>query len=181
MLNDMRARAFYFAFQKSKLQSTWHVARDMQAVLPCPRFVDNPNQNFYMRYKSLFMKKRVVILILTSFMRSCSQLNTYHMGIYTGETSSMTSALWSEYEGTRQVDEMLSSVHHFIETKVPDNVQHLVHWSDNCTSQNKCWNLLFFCAWEVARKRFESVELRFLVKGSSSRSSNSRFAHHSIE
>lgn len=50
VLNDMRARAFYFSFQKRRLQSTWHVARDMQAVLPCPRFVDNPNQNFYMRY-----------------------------------------------------------------------------------------------------------------------------------
>lgn len=89
------------------------------------------------------------------------------MGIFVGETSTMASALWSEFEGTRQVDEMLSSVHHFIETQVPQNIQHFVHWSDNCTSQNKCWNLLFFCAWEVARKRFESVELRFLVKGSS--------------
>jgi hypothetical protein len=96
-----------------------------------------------------------------------SQLNVHNMGIYVAEQKKMLVYLWSEYEAKRGSSEMASVFWEFVQ-RIPEGIRELVHWSDNCTSQNKHWNYFFEMCYLVLLGKLDRIELRFLKKGTTS-------------
>lgn len=113
----------------------------MQKQLPFPRLLPQPTEQY--RAKQLYLN---------------------NFGVYLASKSKMNCFTWSEYDGTKQSDEICSTLWKIFDD-LSDPELHFQSWSDNCVSQNQCWMVLFFHAWLVLGNHCKTSTLYFFLKG----------------
>lgn len=73
--------------------------------------------------------------------------------------------MWSEEVAGRGADDIISCLKQYITTSVPDNVRHLIVYSDSCFGQNKNLSVVSFWMYLTQSGRFDVVEHKYLVPG----------------
>ena len=96
------------------------LVRDFQKELQIPKFQLQP--------EDLYCKRKLYL---------------HNMGIYCCNTKEMRCLLWSEYDGDKRQDDVISALWNYYKPQLSPN-QHLISWSDNCVSQNTARRILFF-------------------------------------
>ena len=74
---------------------------------------------------------------------------------------------WTEIEGRRGCEEVLSSLHTFLDSSHLAAKGHLTAWSDSCAGQNK--NFLIVCCWQllILQQQFSVIDNKFPEPGHS--------------
>ena len=86
----------------------------------------------------------------------------HNMGIYS-KNQEMLCYLWSEYDGDKKTDVILSLMwEHY--SKLPEGIRVVVDWTDNCAYQNKSWQLFFMCAYLMCVKGYEIHDITYREK-----------------
>lgn len=88
-------------------------------------------------------------------------------------------SLWHEGIAGRKKEDSISCYHSFLLHH--RNADTVTIWTDNCTSQNKCWALFCFMVYMVNSKEIaaESLTMKFLERGHTFMSADS--FHHQVE
>jgi hypothetical protein len=120
------------------------LVRDFQAEQPVPSLVEEHEEFYYQR---------------TLWVHNC--------GIYYANIERMCNYMWSEYEAKRTTPEIVSVLWKFFDDIDVSNEEAdtLIVWTDNCTYQNKCWLVLHFFGFLIVRGYFQTIKLRYLLKG----------------
>ncbi|CAG5057377.1 unnamed protein product [Parnassius apollo] len=72
----------------------------------------------------------------------------------------------TEHCGARGSQEIMSSLHYFLEDIVPDTVNTLCFFSDCCSGQNRNWDVLHFMMFLVNKSPYlETITMHYLVSG----------------
>ncbi|CAK1586739.1 unnamed protein product [Parnassius mnemosyne] len=136
ILNDCKSKV---KTEESLLVATF----DLERTLPLPYL--NTGEVYYLR-----------------------QLQMLNFGIhaYTKEGEKVLMNMWPEHCGARGSQEIMSSLHYFLEDSVPDTVKSLCFFSDCCSGQNRNWNVLHFMMFLVNKSPYlESITMHYLVSG----------------
>jgi len=89
----------------------------------------------------------------------------YQFGIVDEELDKHTHFIYSEAASGKGSDEVASMVLNYLEKFPSRKSSELILWADNCGGQNKNSTLIHTCMYLVESKSFESVQLKFQIKG----------------
>ena len=92
-----------------------------------------------------------------------SQLWLYNVGIHVcfSELNNRYMHTWTEDQGGRGCEEVISSILVLLENEEFQNVRKLIAWSDSCAGQNKNFHVLALWQFLIASGRLEKVEQKF--------------------
>jgi len=94
-----------------------------------------------------------------------SLLKAYQFGVVDEEVDFHTQYIYSEYISGKGADEVASMLLHYLVNEMKRKSPHLILWADNCPGQNKNSTLYQFLSGLVETNMFDTVELKFQVKG----------------
>lgn len=146
-VHKRRAKLFYTKMQECLLKAkenddTEVLCFDFKQNIPCP----------HMCTSDVFYKR---------------QLWLYCMSIYSGKKSKSIMYTWTENTAKRGCNEVLSVLHHYINTFLPSSVKKLYIFTDGCRGQNHNQNMLKFWQALVLNARFENIQHFFPQRGHS--------------
>ena len=95
------------------------------------------------------------------------QLWLYIFGITSGKTGKCTIYAWTESEGKRGSNEVITCVNHYIENHIDPSVKNLFVFTDGCKGQNNNYGVLHYWQTLVLKGRFERIEHRLPIRGHS--------------
>ncbi|KAK7603319.1 hypothetical protein V9T40_003318 [Parthenolecanium corni] len=94
------------------------------------------------------------------------QLSVFNLCLHAGDTRQGHMFVWHEGTAGRGGNEIGSCLFKFLLSRVIAK-RHVEVWCDNCCGQNKNQMLLLVLMYMIATKRYDSIELHFLVSGHS--------------
>ena len=119
------------------------LAMDLQQTLPTPRLTTNV---------ACYKRK----------------MWTYNFGVHNlKEPSQANLYVWNQATAKRSSSEIGSCLMHYIEHHVPENINKLIIFSDNCAGQNKNINLSLLLLRYIHSGRFSMIKHYFLISGHS--------------
>lgn len=95
------------------------------------------------------------------------QLWLYLFGVHVTSTNQAYVYPYTELEGRKTPNEVVSFLQHFLSTYLPVNVKHLHIFSDACTSQNRNNTVVYYLASLVESGRFHSIKHFYPTRGHS--------------
>ena len=95
------------------------------------------------------------------------QLWFYNFGVHSCKTGKPVMYTWPEATARRGCREVISCLHHFINTKVPLNVKHLHLFSDGCRGQNYNHTMIRYLFTLVFLNRFQTINFHLPIRGHS--------------
>ena len=97
------------------------------------------------------------------------QLASFNYAVYYGATGKCDMVFWTELEGSRGVDEIVSAIMRSLTASIvpllPGQTRTLVMWSDRCVGQTNNWPMICAMINLVSLGYFTSIEQKFLVSG----------------
>lgn len=134
------------------------VSADLQKVIMLPRME---------QFKEVLFTRRICVF------------NETFAPLGGSATLPVFTSLWHEGIAGRKKEELISCYRTFL--LYYRNAKTVTIWSDNCTSQNKCWALFSFMVYIINSNEVaaESITMKFLEKGHTFMSADS--FHHQVE
>jgi hypothetical protein len=123
-------------------EKTLIVVKDMQKELPIPKLIPQPTDYYRI-----------------------AKLKLHNFGIFNCNDSSMDCFLWSEYDGKKTADEIITATYIYLKQYLTPKHQILKLWSDNCVSQNCCWKILYFYASLLYKFKLKKVVIKTFAVG----------------
>jgi len=104
------------------------------------------------------------------------QLSMYNLGIHSGKQKAGHFNVWLENEASRGAQDIGSALINHIKHHVPDEVQHLILWSDSCGGQNRNFRITVMMQHMLQNHQsLESITFKFRVPGHSFLPNDSEF------
>lgn len=94
------------------------------------------------------------------------QLAVYNFCVHIGDSDLRIMCVWDESISGRGADEIGSCLLRVLLSKLSYK-KHVLLWCDNCAGQNKNRMIVLVMLYLIVTKKFESIEIRFLVSGHS--------------
>lgn len=123
-------------------ENTLCITFDLQKVLPIPYLTTNVA--YYKR-----------------------QLNFYNFGINDRETNKGYMHTWTEVEGKRGSNEVLSCLFNFLNNRDLSGIEHVYSFSDNCGGQNRNKNIINFLSFICKKFKIKTWHHIYLESGHS--------------
>lgn len=142
-----------------------------------------PNQTTFLAVSAdlqkVIMLPRIDMFKRVLFQRRISVYNESFVPLGSQKKHFPLAVLWHEGIAGRKQEEIMSAFHNFLKSN--RDVQQIIIWADNCTSQNKNWTFITSLIFLVNSPEFgtENVHLKYFEPGHSYMSADS--FHHQVE
>jgi hypothetical protein len=88
-----------------------------------------------------------------------------NFGIYCCNDAKMNCYLWSEYDGQKTADEIISTLWIYLQKNQPIIQKKFIIWENNCCAQNTCWKTLKWNCWLLDIGSFKKTVIKTFVSG----------------